>query len=112
MRPLRELRRLFSAYEIAAGATLIHWLFFGLLILLAILRRSAPALALAGLISVAAAWFAGLGVACPRCGKSVMRYHLTDWGERRGGYPWGHRVWPERTCSHCRAPLDLTGTSR
>lgn len=100
-------RRLFSPYEIAAAGVQIHLIFFAAAVLLLIIRHSIAAMAIALVISAAGGLIAHWGVTCPGCGKSVMHYYLTAWGERRRGEPFGKRPWPERVCSSCRMRLDI-----
>lgn len=106
MNPLRELRQVFAPYEIAAGAVVIQVAFIvaGLASLFA---GRPPAAFLLFLPAVPAGMFAQLGVHCPGCGKSPMRYYMTAWGEEQGGLPMGQRAWPERRCSSCGTALDI-----
>ncbi|MBV9929984.1 MAG: hypothetical protein JO013_03460 [Alphaproteobacteria bacterium] len=106
MRPFDDLYELFSPYEIAAGAVLIQIVFIAAGGLFLFAGRQ-PAGLLAFLPAIVAGLFADLGVRCPGCGKSLMRYYMTARGEERGGLPMGHRPWPERRCSRCGTPVDL-----
>jgi hypothetical protein len=104
--PLRELRQVFAPYEIAAGAVVIQITFIAVGIAFLFVGRQ-PAGFILLLPAVPAGMFAQLGVHCPRCGKSPMRFYMTAWGEERGGLPMGQRGWPERRCSSCGTALDI-----
>ena len=107
MKPGWNPRELFPPYQLAAAGMWVHLILFAAAILLVVVGRSLLAFILAALIAVIVRMTAEWGVACPVCGKPVMRYYLTGWGEERGGTPLGRRLWPERECSSCRAPLDI-----
>jgi hypothetical protein len=104
--PVRSLRDAFTPYEIAIGGLLITWFCLGSGLVVAFVLdrpRGLGVMVLAGALVSTVAWFAAL---CPGCRKSPTQRYLTDRGARRRGWPMGHRLWPERTCSLCGADLD------
>lgn len=100
-------RTLFPPYQLAAAGMWIHLIFAAAGILLLVTGRGTLVVVLALLASAIAGLLAHWGATCPACGKPVMQFYLTHWGERRWGEPFGSRLWPERECSSCRTPLDI-----
>lgn len=104
MKPLRELRRLFSPYELAAGGMLVtYFLWVGAFAFLFALH-SAGWLFLA-VLAVLANLAARFGTACPGCGKSPLKLFLVTDERRLGGLLYIVRPWPERECSSCGTRL-------
>jgi hypothetical protein len=100
-------RALFATYELIAACIIAAYVFTAAAFLIGLAdgfdRRSGILLALA----VLAGFVGSLVIRCPKCGKSPMRIDLTSRTDVLGDLLSIRRIWPERECSRCRAPLDI-----
>jgi len=107
MKVLRELRALFSTYELAVGGLLIGYVFSGAALLFLFTGRSRGwmlfLLAIAALAHIMAWEF----VRCPACGKPALKLFLLNRETGIGRFLFRGRRWPERVCSSCRRRLDV-----
>lgn len=101
------MRESFNPFELGCIAVLFPalGLICGTVLTLATGQAGAIVIAVTGAVLVCIPFH--LAAACPTCSKSPLSFYFTQWGESRGGEPFGGRMWPERECSHCRTPLDI-----
>jgi len=106
MNLVREIRELFTPYELAAAAVLIN---VAALIGTVLLMATEQAVAVAALVVLDLLLCVPLYFIsrCPTCGKSPLKFFLTNRERGFGSLLFVHRWWPERECSSCRTSLDV-----
>jgi hypothetical protein len=106
MKLSKELRSLFSPYELAAFSAFVQLAIVVGAVALAIGGRSEAAMAILFLLGFVVIFASEELSRCPGCGKRPRKRFLLGMETGIGQIFVAQRFWPERVCSSCGTRLD------